>query len=295
MLPVVMRWAIPVVLMLAVLGSLCEAAADGDLSGRFFDESKQGWFWYEDPAEPEGVWLPPTPLVPVPPKVHDSRQLKEALKQLPLETVNTDELPSEWLKALLSAKREAALDRPTEHTVKDYIIVHRASFARAQKFTDVWNWVMYTNPELDFASQNPTSTLGHQVYAELKEQEQEQLLRQASESVGLYFFFTSTCPYCQEQSRLLKVFTDTYGFKVFPVTKDGRGLPNYPDAKADNGMGEQLGVKMVPMVFLAIPQENFVVPLGAGVITLDELRQRIVAILEKRNWIRPIQSMEKKS
>ena len=98
--------------------------------------------------------------------------------------------------------------------------------------------------DLDYASQHPTSTYGHSVEAGIKRNTEASGWR--SDRVGLFFFFTSTCPFCQEQSKVLKVFADTYGLTVKPVSLDGVGLPEYHSPPLYNGMAENVGVHGAP-------------------------------------------------
>ena len=248
----------------------------------------KGYYFYQDRfPEPEQEitpkQLPPSPAIPLQPEhFKDQLALKEALKKLPVDKIDLPNLPAAWLKILLTAKKEAALDVQTEETVLSYIQVHKETFNRAQRFTDMWATVMYTHPQYDFSSSNPISTVGHEIYAEAKQVKDDEVLRGISEKAGLFFFFTSTCPYCQKQAQMLKVFSDTYGISVKAVTQDGRTLPEFPQAVVDNGMGDQLGVNKVPVIFLAIPEEQFIVPIGTGLITLDDLRTRVLTILQHR-------------
>mgnify|MGYP001247379924 FL=1 len=252
----------------------------------------KGYYFYQDPMPevevPPPQQLPQTPAMPLQPEhFKDQLALKEALKKLPVDKIDLPNLPAAWLKILLTAKKEAALDKQTEDTLLTYIRVHKEVFNRSQRFTDMWALVMWTHPENDYASTNPASGAGHDIYAASKKDTEDEFLASMREKVGLFFFFTSTCPYCQKQSQLLKVFSDTYGISIKAVTQDGRGLPEFPQAVVDNGMGEQLGVNKVPVMFLAIPEEQFIVPIGAGLITLDDLRQRVLSILKNRSSLKP--------
>jgi len=263
-------------------------APDG---GEEYPDGWKGYYFYQDPAlleeVPPAQPLPPTPAMPLHPEhFPDQLALKEALKKVPVEQIDLPRLPAAWLKLLLTAKKEAALDRQTEESLLSYIKVHKETFDRAQRFTDMWAVVMYTHPENDFASSNPMSTAGHEIYAEDKKVSEDDYLAAQKDKVGLFFFFTSTCPYCQKQSKLLKVFSDTYGWAVKAVTQDGRPLPEFPQAVTDNGMGEQLGVTKVPVIFLAIPDEQFLVPVGTGLITMDDLRVRLLSILKHRTSLK---------
>ncbi len=251
-------------------------------------EEWKGYYYYQDPLQnvelPEHPQeLPVTPAMPLQPEhFKDQLALKEALKQLPVTRVDLPNLPAAWLKILLVAKKEAALDKQREDTLLSYLKVHKEAFNRSQRFTDMWALVMYTHPELDFASTNPVSTVGNEIYADNKKADEDAFLSSLKEKVGLFFFYTSTCPYCQKQSQLLRTFSDTYGLSVKPVTRDGYALPEWPDTVADNGMGDQIGVTKVPTIFVAIPDEQFLVPVGAGILTVQELHDRLVMILQNR-------------
>lgn len=251
------------------------------------DEWK-GYYYYQDPLQhveiPERPQeMPVTPAMPLQPEhFKDQLALKEALKKLPVTRVDLPNLPAAWLKILLVAKKEAALDMQTEDTLLSYLKVHKEAFNRSQRFTDMWALVMYTHPELDFASGNPVSTVGNEIYADNKKADEDAFLTSLKEKVGLFFFYTSTCPYCQKQSQLLRTFSDTYGLSVKPVTRDGYALPEWPETVSDNGMGDQIGVTKVPTIFVAIPDEQFLVPVGAGILTVQELHDRLVMILQKR-------------
>jgi len=267
---------------------------------REYPEGWKGYYFYQDPPleeeeknlSPQQL-LSPTPAIPIQPEhFPDQLALKEALKKVPIDKIDLPHLPAAWLKLLLTAKKEAALDVQSEETLLSYIKVHKETFNRAQRFTDMWALVMYTHPEQDFTSSNPISTAGHEIYAEEKTLSEDEYLKSMKDKVGLFFFFTSTCPYCQKQSKLLRVFSDTYGWAVKAVTQDGRPLPEFPLAVQDNGMGDQLAVTKVPVVFLAVPDEEFLVPVGTGLITMDDFRVRVLAILKHRTSLksRPVKS-----
>ena len=277
-----------VLLAAAVLVGPLPAHADFE---RMFQSAEppaewKGYYYYQD-LSPETDFtpqlLPPTPSMPLQPEqFKDPVALKEALKHMPIDKIDLQALPAAWLKVLLTAKREAALDRQTEETMLAYLQVHKETFNRSQRFTDMWQTVVWTHPELDFTAGNPSSVAGHEIYAEQKKADDDELLGSMRDRMGLFFFYTSTCPFCQKQSQLLKVFADTYGISVKPVTRDGRALVEWPNSEMDNGMGDQLGVSKVPVIYMAIPDEQFLRPIGAGVITVQELHDRLVTILKQR-------------
>lgn len=274
------------------MGGLSSAvqAADPPGSKTFIDHPRQGWFFYQDPPvesdEETEDGATPTSIDGLPPAAWlEPAKYRSLFKSLSMDGVKLQALPVVVLKELVSAKKERALDDPSVENVTTYIKVQKEAYDRSQRFTDAWQIAMYTDPQLDYASQHPTSTYGHTVEAEIKRHSEEQLLAGTADRVGLFFFFTSTCPFCQEQSKVLKVFADTYGLTVKPVSLDGVGLPEYPQPAMNNGMAENVGVHMVPMIYLAIPEENFLKPLGAGLMTNADLRERLLVLLRNRGLL----------
>lgn len=242
-----------------------------DVPRPFWEDREFGWFWYEDPplSADENPEPPPDAFL--------------FLKQLDLDGVDLETLPLLSLKWLLQAKREHALDAPTVESVREYFLVHKASFNRAQRFTDMWQLALMQEPELDFNTEHPPSALGHQINVQMTHDQDQQILSEFRQEGGLFFFFTSKCPYCQAQSKVLKVFADEYGIKIFPITQNGEGLPEFPNAQQDNGMGESIGVKMVPALVFALPEARYLVPIGAGFLTKEEITRRIVTTWKARS------------
>ncbi len=66
---------------------------------------------------------------------------------------------------------------------------------------------------------------------------------------------------------------------VFPVSLDGRGLPDYPDPHRDNGIAQKLEAAVVPAIYLTEPANRVIRPIGFGVMALTELAERIVTLV----------------
>lgn len=259
--------------------------ASGDI---YWDRAREGWFWYQDPpAAEEPRQADPSSdqsKEPEPPALDPADPaVREALKRWPVDERALARLPVKWLKALQDVKMERALEALDPLSAREYLLVHREHFRRSKEFTDLWRLVLYTNPELDPASSHPVSTAGLQITDGMDRAERERTLAAWSDQAGLYFFFSSTCPYCQKFAPILKLFATSHRWSVFAVTQDGRPLPEFPDAKPDNGMADAIGVRAVPAVFLAIPEERFLAPVGQGFLTLAELEDRVMTLLRERN------------
>jgi conjugal transfer pilus assembly protein TraF len=89
---------------------------------------------------------------------------------------------------------------------------------------------------------------------------------------------------------MLKQFEAKYGFTVFPVSLDGGTVPEYPNAARDNGLARQVADAMgvppqhfvVPAVVLARPATREVVPVGFGVMNMDQMAERIALVVRVR-------------
>ena len=113
-----------------------------------------------------------------------------------------------------------------------------------------------------------------------------QTLAELSRDFGLMFFFRSDCPYCHQQAPVLRLLEQQYGMPVMGVSMDGGGLPQFPDARRDNGIsmivsGGQ-GIQTVPALFLVHRETRQAVPIGTGALAIDEIVERIRVLTRTR-------------
>ena len=142
-------------------------------------------------------------------------------------------------------------------------------------FADAWQRVLWANPGLDYSLKRPTSMVARQAYNQTRTQETRMSVEQAAYSNGIFFFFRSDCPYCHKFAPILRRFAQLHNFEVFAVSLDGGPIPDFPDARPNNGIAEKLSVETVPAVYLASKQTGNIQPLGYGVLTVSELTERI--------------------
>lgn len=268
---------------LCMVGLLTDVAT----ATSYWDRAKEGWFWYEDEPPDEPPNQPPDEPPNHPPDIDPSDpHVRAALRQWRVEEEVLPRLPVKWLKALQEVKLERALEEPTMPAVREYLLVHREHFRRSAQFSELWNLVLYTHPEMDPATTHPVSTAGLRISDQIRAEERAQTLASYANRAGLYFFFRQSCPYCRQFAPILKLFANQYGWEVFAITQDGGSLPEFPDARPDNGMGDAIGVRTVPAVYLAIPSTRFLAPVGQGFLTLSELEERILTILRNQARVR---------
>src|ERR1700752_762353 len=220
---------------------------------QYFDEHRRGWFWYENIKELE--------------KKEDKKPIEPPHIQSPQPTVENIRKKGEELF------NRAVID-PTPENVQAYMAYQKLMIDRSQQFAEAWRSVLWEHPELDETVHHPTSTLGIQIATAEEKNSMREVITKLSQTGELIFFFRSTCPYCQEESRLLKALEQNYPIGIMGVSLDGQGLNDWQDYQVDRGQAQNLGVTEVPTLFLLIPPDK-VIRVSTGLIPYDELEKRL--------------------
>jgi len=282
------RYAKTIVVSLLALGVSAGGASpaqtqETDMPGepvrRFYERSAEGWFWYK--KEPE----------------HRKREKqKEALPPPSMPSTPTAESPpsntgpapfsAAWLREELPKAKDRAIDTPTPENIRAYYYLQRVAMDKAEKFANVAERVVVGDPVLDEVSRRSLATFAANKQNELAGNERDRQLEGIAKRAGLFFFYKSDCPYCEMQAPVLEALATAFGFTVRAISLDGEPLPNglFPDFIRDNGQAAQLGVTVTPTIFLANPP-NGLAPIAAGVLSLEELKRRIMVVAVQQGWI----------
>ena len=65
---------------------------------------------------------------------------------------------------------------------------------------------------------------------------------------------------------------------VLAVSMDGGTLPEYPEARPDNGIATRLAARSVPALYLTNPSKREIRPIGFGLMSDAELLERTAAL-----------------
>jgi len=241
---------------LILLGTLGSVSSQQTTSIRA-DDPRRGWHFYDDAVAP----APGSKLTS--PKFNDPS----------LEIAR--------YKALQKSIEEArivAVMAPTVENVRTYLELEARILRDASRFADVAKRVAWMSPELDPSAQTrPSATFAVDVYERQQAAERRTLLDTLAREHIILFFFRGDCPYCHAFAPVLKAFESRYGLQVSAVSTDGGALPEFPHPRRDNGISQILKVQQVPALFLAHPASGRIVPIGFGVMSENELADRIVA------------------
>ena len=251
------------VLLMVVGGWSAPALA----AAQWYGDKERGWFWRELPSTPPEV-KPPKEPVPVP------TALPAAIPQTPTATQRM-----ETVRAELEEAKNAAILSPTPENLTKYLTLQEQTMNQAMLFTDMWQRVRWSNPTLDYSFIHPTATGGVRVDRQLTRDQEKAAVQAVAKDNGLFFFFKRNCPFCDEQGRILQAVANEYRMTIMPISLDGSSNPYFPNAKPDNGIAAKMGVQDAPALFIVNPDTKESMPLGYGVISLDEIETRIRRLL----------------
>ncbi len=252
--------------LITALPAIAAHAADPETAQRadpaetaaYWQQHREGWFWYRDPPPPKTRPAPSEPATQTKP-----RELAdfEAMQQR-LETL----------------KRVAVMN-PTDDNLMAYMRFQRMVMDRSQVFADRWQRLVWREPSLDYAAEGrPTNTLAIAAFDERQKERDAATVRQLAATHGLVFLFRSDCPFCHRFAPILKRFAQTHGLTVLAVSLDGGTLPEYPDARPDNGIATRLNARAVPALYLTQPSRREFRPVGFGLMSDTDLLERIAAL-----------------
>jgi conjugal transfer pilus assembly protein TraF len=235
---------------------------------RWWVRHSEGWFFYKDPVVPkdnnaENDRPAPVSAQNVTSKPEDQKLFTERLRDKGSE--------------LLSA----AMQFPTSENIQNYIRWNKFMLDLSNNFALLWQKELMANPTLQYDI--PMVDAVKDVYFAEKSKNEDDVIRDVAGRAGLFFFYSSTCHYCEKQVGYLKEFSDNYGFRIKAVSIDGGTLPDFSDTLMDNGISVRLGVEKVPAIFLAFPDEKRFERLSAGLITFAELKQRVLLHASETN------------
>ncbi|MFE8034290.1 conjugal transfer protein TraF [Thiohalocapsa marina] len=254
-------------------------------AGGFYARDAEGWFWYREPPLPE-----PVPVVPAP-SAEPPQAPVEPMPPAPVAEVSVSPGPvplsAQWFREHLDTYRDRAIDDPSPENVAVYLHLQRIAMDKSSRFARVSERVVQGDPVLDEITRRPTANFGANLADKQASAAGDALLERLAGETALWFFFRSDCPYCDAQAPLLEALAQRYGFSVLAVSLDGAGLADgtFPAFEIDRGQAEALGVISTPAMFLARPDQGAVAPIAQGLLSLAQLRDRIVLAAVQAGWV----------
>lgn len=214
-----------------------------------------GWFWYQMPPPPPKLAPIPKPVTPPPAPQKMAAPKKKTLKPFSVQ----------WIRKYRKVYMLKAIDNPTPKNMQAFMLINKAMFNKAQDFASAFYYESHFNMALNPAVDYPHTQAGLAAYYAKEGAAKGLAFHYLSHHAGIFFFFSSTCPYCELQYQQLGFFLQhhpNFAHHVFYVSMDGKRLPNMPASLhiyPNTGQAKFFHLVETPALVLALPPKTFVV------------------------------------
>jgi conjugal transfer pilus assembly protein TraF len=228
----------------------------GDTGNRFYQDTREGWFWYEDPQqETEEQKVKP-----------DKSQPPRTLPNL--DNYSIDELwnmyPDDF-QSLLNGVQKRAVQYPTEKNILQYLAIQDVARRKALAYTHASMYVTQKYSDLFSVNQvYPTAEPGITARVRMQQNEIEQTISRAMDDHALLFFTRPGCGFCEKQAQILAYFREKYGWQIMTV-----------DISQNTSAAARFNITITPTLLLIEKGKEEYMTVAAGVIALTELERKL--------------------
>lgn len=193
---------------------------------------------------------------------------------------------AEELDAITGELRELkaqAILHPTPENVAAYIRFQREQLDRASLFSDVWQRALWQDPALDYTLERPVGALAKKQWQDARAATRDAVMAGLSARYGLFYFFAQTCGACEVMSPIVKSVAARWRITVRAISTDGGPSRHFPDYAVESGQRPRMGLEpgITPAVVLWDSLAKRPIPIGYGVLSADELQDRIYLLTSK--------------
>ena len=245
-----------------------------------------GFFFYQDPAPRVAVPAAPPPA-PKPPPAEARTETPQAplAREEPIPTVIT----TAWIRGHLQDYMDRAIDDPTPNNVQAFLALQQIAMAKSTQFAKATNALTIGNPLFDYNFVRPSNTMGGHALDEQAQINRKAVLSKLGQTVGIWYFFRSDCPYCAKQGPVLQEFIGRSGVHVLPISLDGGPPPSGEFGGYVKDRGQAAGispaVEATPSLYLAKPATGETAAISQGLLSLDQLEERVITAAHTAKFI----------
>lgn len=249
------------------------------------NESKQSGNWWNQNiwSDPDRgfYWYPPDRPLDELDKLKKKDQA-EAQKPKTIYEMTTSKEVHEELNRIL----DVAIFNPSESNLYEYQKAKAWVMEKASIMADVGRRVTWKNQDIDYNAKIPFSSFGRYEMEDQRNKGEKRMLSDLSKTYGILFFYRSDCPYCHKQAPTLLELQKRHGLETLAISIDGGPMEGFPDAKPDNGIAKLVtngqGIATVPALYLVSNDKKTVVPIGTGILALEEIIDRIYVLTQTK-------------
>ena len=225
----------------------------------FYQNTKHGWFWYEDPdpmvEEQKEPTVEPKTSVTVPRYVSLALYSTETLWNMH---------PDDF-QQLLNGLQKKAIQYPTEQNILEYLSIQDIARRKALAYANAAQYVTQKRADLFNINQvYPTSSPGTAARVQLQQEEIAGTISTARNDHALLFFVAPGCGFCEKQAQILAYFVERYGWQVKPV-----------DINREPNLALRFNITTTPTLLLIRQDREQSMAISTGVVTLPEMERKL--------------------
>lgn len=233
---------------------------------QYYKDKERGWYFKEKCEEIE--------------KKEDKKVKKEEKIDWAkvIDPNYLDSLDAEKFRKLLEKVKDEAVYNPSHEKVLAYMKMQDYMRVKSVKFAYIWRDALLQNPHLDMTVKNPGSNFGSFAKAEVEEERKNKLMAEIKNTVGLFFFISGDCPYCHQQNKIIDILRKKHEVAVRSISNNYCDQ-DFKDCSVEPFMFENFQIKATPTLVAVLRDSQdrpIFQPLGTGIITLDEIIERLM-------------------
>ena len=189
------------------------------------------------------------------------------------------------ITAELRELKAKAILEPTPANVTAYIRFQREQLDRASLFSDVWQRAIWQDPELDYTLQRPVSTLGKRQWQDARSAERNAVMAQLGAALRAVLLLRAELRRLRgDVADRAKRSPSTWHITVRAISTDGgpsRHFPNYTVETNQRTAHGPRARRSRRRSCSGTRATGRAIPIGYGVMSADELQDRIYLLTSK--------------
>lgn len=259
----------------AVIGAFSlNVVAQAVSDKRYYEDKERGWFWFEEPVVPEEQIVERKPAS------------EPATPSKPQEMVALD---YKWLKENFEKLMAVAINNPTQENLANFAYAQRLMLDMSSRFSSRMTDFMMGEKALDENNRRPNAAFALRQFKNEVDKTVSQVISDIdANSLGIWFFFSSTCQYCLKMMPVINRFQSDHGVDVLAVSLDGGRLPGMENMDVvydtNREVAAKFGISVTPTTMLVM-NDSSAEEIAQGMRSLNDLERRYVRAARKANLI----------
>lgn len=245
----------------------CAGATAADPAGRqsnptYYTDPNvcRGWFCYEDPALPQE----PESSREQTPELSAGRAFSGEVDWDAVWTMHPDDM-----RELINQALAFAQEKPgDEQRMVTYLKLQGVAMQRAKNFQEAWASALLKYPVLDSTVQRAPTLAASTAEVVAEREDREAAIEAMRDNMGILYFYSPACRYCEQQNDILAGFVKKWGWKNITAIN----VTSSPEA------ARQYGVQSVPDLWVAgnVRGETVQRRLKSGLVEFHDLERGLL-------------------